>query len=403
MMQIVIIAGGEGKRLQPLSIHKSLLPILGKPLIVHLLDSLKAKHAKFTLVTSPSALTPFHTALADYDLSYVLQSQPLGMADALLSASAKLDLDMPTLIVSAGKLQVSSNYGLVLEQIAKDPTSPHLASYEVSSYKEGGYLQIEGDRAVGVIENPGPDKLPSSSYKLVLDYFPHLGPFIQALKQSHTDRDDRYEQGLSRYLLENPAKIVYLLGGHTSLKHAHHVLDVMDLALEHYLVPGISKSAHVSKTAIIDKNVMVESGATIHDYAVIKGPSYIGKNVVVGNGALIRQTCIEEGSQVGYGSEVARSYLGPGTKGHMMYVGDSIIEGEVNLSAGTILANRRFDNTNIQASMPRGRVDTGRRKFGAIIARGVMTGVHSSLMPGTVLGRGVTTPPGSVVKGYIKA
>ncbi len=400
-MQILIIAGGEGKRMKPLTTHKSLYQFLGKPLVAHLFPHLNIQENTISIVTSPSSLSEFQAALEGYTVRYAIQPEPNGMAGALIAAAGILALQSPLLLVSAAKILESNTYSVMLREIKKNPHQAILAAREVTSYKDVGYLKLVDDKIVGIIEKPGVDHMPSPYYKLILDYFPQPGVFIEYLKSAETDKDDVYEVGLSNYLKDIGANKIIVDGNHVSIKHGYNILDVTKMALGSLLVPGIAKSAIIASSATIDANVMIDEGAKILENAVIKGPSYIGRNVVIGNGALVRESCIEAGSQVGYGSEIARSYLGPGTKGHMMYVGDSIIEGNVNLSAGTVLANYRFDHAEVVAHMPSGYVPTGRKKFGAIIAKNSITGVNTSLMPGTVVGSGVTIGSGCTVKGFI--
>ena len=400
-MQILIIAGGEGKRMKPLTTHKSLYQFLGKPLVAHLFPHLKFKENTIFIVTSPSSLPEFQESLKGYDVHYGVQPEPNGMAGALIAAESILDLSSPLLIVSAAKLQESSAYSTMLSEIKKNPNKALLAVREVNQYKDGGYLQLDGDKVVAIIEKPGAEHMPSHYYKLILDYFPKAGEFIEYLKSAKTAKDDVYEVGLSKYLKDIGAGKIVVGGDHVSIKHGYNILDVSKMALSNLLKPGVAKSAIIARSASVDANVMVDEGAKIFENAVIKGPCYIGRNVIVGNGALIRESCIEEGSQVGYGSEVARSYLGPGTKGHMMYIGDSIIEGNVNLSAGTVLANYRFDHAEVIAHMPSGDVQTGRKKFGSIIAQNTITGVNTSIMPGTVIGSHVVIGSGCTVKGFV--
>ena len=400
-MQILIIAGGEGKRMKPLTTHKSLYQLLGKPLVSHLFTNLDTGKNKIFIVTNPSSLVDFQTALPDSNIKFSVQEAPNGMAGALIAAESDLDLNDSILVISAAKLQEPGVYKLVQDAIKKNPKVALLATRKIEKYKDGGYLKLEGDKVVAIIEKPGADNMPSPYYKLILDYFPIANDFIKYLKSAKTEKDDVYEVGLSNYLRDIGANKIVVEGTHVSIKHGHNILDVMDMALSNMIKPGITKTAKVAESAVITGDVQIDDGATIYDNVVIVGPCYIGRNVVIGNGSLVRGSCIEEGSQVGYGCEIARSYIGPGTKGHLYYVGDSIIEGNVNLSAGTVLANYRFDHLEVSANMPAGKIATGRKKFGSIIAKGTITGVNSSLMPGTVIGARVTIGSGCVVKGFI--
>jgi len=71
---------------------------------------------------------------------------------------------------------------------------------------------------------------------------------------------------------------------------------------------------------------------------------------------------------------------------HLNYVADSIIAENVNLGAGTIIANLRFDERNIKFTINKKRVDSGKRKFGAIIGYNVKTAINVSIYPGVKIG-----------------
>ena len=86
---------------------------------------------------------------------------------------------------------------------------------------------------------------------------------------------------------------------------------MMTMLLETKDMMHKARSANISQHALIEGNVYIDEDAHVDAYAVIKGPAYIGRGVRIGNHALVRQSCVEEGSVIGYGSEIARSYIGP--------------------------------------------------------------------------------------------
>jgi UDP-3-O-[3-hydroxymyristoyl] glucosamine N-acyltransferase len=146
--------------------------------------------------------------------------------------------------------------------------------------------------------------------------------------------------------------------------------------------------------------IVICPGARIHPTVVIEGPVYIGRDVEIRPGAYLRGGAwIGDGCVVGANTEIKRAILLPHAKApHLNYVGDSILGADVNLGAGTILSNFRHDGGVIR--IPRNgdrvdhRVDTGRRKLGAILGDGVLTGCNSVLHPGVVVGRGTQIYPG---------
>src|SRR4029077_8426096 len=95
---------------------------------------------------------------------------------------------------------------------------------------------------------------------------------------------------------------------------------------------------------------------------------------------------------VGTNTEVKRAILLPHAKApHLNYVGDSILGADVNLGAGTILSNFRHDGSEVRIGAGR---PTGRRKLGAILGDGVLTGCNCVLHPGVLVGRGTQIYPG---------
>jgi len=133
----------------------------------------------------------------------------------------------------------------------------------------------------------------------------------------------------------------------------------------------------------IGNGVLVESGA------FIKGPTIIGDQSEVRQGAYLRGHCLV-GARcvVGHVTEVKHAiFLDDAKAGHFAYLGDSILGNEVNLGAGTKLANLRFGGGDVPVKTPTGTISSGLRKFGAILGDKVQTGCNTVTNPGTVLGK----------------
>lgn len=139
--------------------------------------------------------------------------------------------------------------------------------------------------------------------------------------------------------------------------------------------------------------IFIGKGAHIHPSAVIEGPVYIGEDVEIRPGAYIRGGAwIGDGCVVGANTEIKCAILLPHAKApHLNYVGDSILGSGVNLGAGTILSNFRHDGGEIRIGRS---IASGRRKLGAVLGDGVLTGCNSVLHPGVVVGRGTQIYPG---------
>ena len=105
---------------------------------------------------------------------------------------------------------------------------------------------------------------------------------------------------------------------------------------------------------------------------------------------------------MGNAVEVKNSAIMSNSKiGHLSYVGDSVIGEGCNFGAGTICSNLRHDKRNIKSFIKGERVDSGRRKLGVIMGDNVMTGINTSIYPGTVIQPGFRGLPAAVHRGLV--
>jgi NDP-sugar pyrophosphorylase family protein len=168
-----------------------------------------------------------------------------------------------------------------------------------------------------------------------------------------------------------------------------------------FLLQGIgSNQRGLDPSVTIDESngpVHIVDGSLIGPSVHIEGPSYIAGEVR--HGAYVRShSWICRGAVIGHATEVKHSLLLPGAKApHFNYVGDSILGRDVNLGAGCKLSNLRNDGREIRIHNL--GIDTGLRKFGAILGEGVQIGCNAVCNPGTVLGQGCNVWPNVTVSG----
>ncbi len=164
----------------------------------------------------------------------------------------------------------------------------------------------------------------------------------------------------------------------------------------------------VDPGAIIRGPVYIADGATVEPTAFIQGPCYIGPAAEVRHGAYIRgNVYVGAKAVVGHASELKGSVLFDHAKAaHFAYVGDSILGHDVNLGAGTRLANLKLRGNEVRIKHPTtgAVVGSGLRKFGAIMGDRAATGCNAVLSPGTLLMPGTSVFPcvhyhGTLVKG----
>ena len=184
---------------------------------------------------------------------------------------------------------------------------------------------------------------------------------------------------------------------------AEHVWQALDRIGKYLESLGPARiEGEVAAGAWLSGAVSVGRGSVIEPGAYVQGPCVIGRDTEVRHGAYIRgNVVVGDGCVVGHTTEVKGSILLDGAKaGHFAYLGDSILGNDVNLGAGTKLANLRLDGRTIRVKVDGRSIDTGRRKFGAVLGDKVETGCNSVTNPGTLLGRGSVLLPCQVAVGY---
>lgn len=176
-----------------------------------------------------------------------------------------------------------------------------------------------------------------------------------------------------------------------------------------YLTPkrlGKIKVEVPKEVYLIDPELIsIGEGTVLEPGAYIKGPCIIGKNCTVRHGAYIRGDFIcGDDCVIGHDTEIKNViFLNDVKAGHFAYVGDSILGNHVNLGAGTKCANLKLDNGKVFVRVGHELIDTGLRKFGAVIGDNVQTGCNSVLNPGTLMGKDSLCYPCTNFGGYIEA
>ncbi len=174
------------------------------------------------------------------------------------------------------------------------------------------------------------------------------------------------------------------------------------LQLNDILTGSLNEDIIIGKchsSAVIEGRVMLGENSVILPGVYIEGNVIIGKNCKIGPNCYIKgNTAIGDGCRVCHGVEIKNSLLAPNVRiDPLCYIGDSVIDRNSTIGAGTITANMRHDGTAGQVLIRGKLIDTGRSKFGAIIGSCVHTGINTTIYPGRKLYPGVTTRPGEVI------
>ena len=155
----------------------------------------------------------------------------------------------------------------------------------------------------------------------------------------------------------------------------------------------------------IGEDVWIARSATVAPTAYIHGPAIIGKNAEVRHCAFIRGNAIVgEGAVVGNSTELKNVVLFNKVQvPHYNYVGDSILGYKAHMGAGSITSNVKSDKKLVVVKDGRERIETGLKKFGAMLGDFAEIGCNSVLNPGTIIGRDSQVYPLSSVRGVVKA
>jgi UDP-N-acetylglucosamine diphosphorylase / glucose-1-phosphate thymidylyltransferase / UDP-N-acetylgalactosamine diphosphorylase / glucosamine-1-phosphate N-acetyltransferase / galactosamine-1-phosphate N-acetyltransferase len=401
-MKVILLAAGRSKRAKPIE-DKNFLRFCGKYLIEHQLDSLQK--AGFTdIIVMGGAhnlqqLRKITKKFTNQDSGQIIVHEQMklddGMAGAILDAS-KITGDDDIFIVSSNDVVDQKAYDLMFKA-SQNGADSYLLAYKVEEYFPGGYIKVDTDSSseshgqiTGIIEKPGEGNEPSNMVNLVLHLHKNPSELYQTLRETSSDRDDRYEVALDKLMKERKFQAVPYEGYWQPVKFPWHVLDLMDHFLEKHTddQPNIDPSAQIAASATIRGNVKIAPGVRVLDNAVIQGPAYIGENTIVANNALVRGSIIGKNCVVGYSTEIARSFIGDDCWFHTNYVGDTVMGNNVSFGAGAICANLRLDEKEIKSGEDHNKVSqtTGRNKLGPIFGDNIRIGVQTSIMPGIRIG-----------------
>lgn len=401
-MKAYILAAGEGTRMRPLTanIPKPLLPVAGKPFLLHTLESLRENN-----ITDITILIGWRgRRVRDYlgdgselglNIDYEKQERRLGTAHAIGLAKGHVE---DSFLSMNGDVVLTPNSVKGFLSFWEEKKGTTMALAKVKDPRGLGVVEVEDGAVKSIEEKP---KRPKSDLINAGMYIFDAGIF-ELIDNTPKSKRGEYEITDTLQMLMETEKV----HGHVLSEDWIDVGRPWDLLKANEIllrnVQGES-NGEVQNNIVIENNVQVGEGSVIRNGAYIIGPAIIGKNCDIGPNCLIRpSTFIGDGCKVGAASEIKNSIVMDGSNiPHHNYVGDSVIGERCNLGSGTKIANLRLDEKNIQVAFRGQEVDTGLRKLGAILGDDVKTGINASIDVGTIIGENAFIGPGAVVKGVI--
>jgi UDP-N-acetylglucosamine diphosphorylase / glucose-1-phosphate thymidylyltransferase / UDP-N-acetylgalactosamine diphosphorylase / glucosamine-1-phosphate N-acetyltransferase / galactosamine-1-phosphate N-acetyltransferase len=396
-MQAVLLAAGQSSRFYPFSSfgHKSAATLLGKPLFVHTLESVKkAGISEVVVITGGDNYIEKAVgdgSAMDLKITYVTQSDPQGMGDALLKAK---DVLHESFFVLHAHHVAFHEVADQMTDMAGEEHDAVLLAREENDVERFGVLALKGDRVVGIVEKPLAGKEPSH-LRVIGVYLLNQG-FVAALvdeKPGHYN----FESALSAYAKDHIVRYVATDKVLASLKYPWDLL-LINKQLLHMTEASVAKSAQVSKDAVLTGKVIIDEDAVVMEGAVLKGPCYVGKGTKIGTNAIVRDNVsLGDGCVVGAFLEVKNAVFFNNTTTHSGFIGDSVIGSNNKIAAFFSTANVRLDRKNVRVDAVRGEVDSGLRDLGIIMGDDNKIGMRVSTMPGTVIGNNCIIGPGTTV------
>jgi bifunctional UDP-N-acetylglucosamine pyrophosphorylase/glucosamine-1-phosphate N-acetyltransferase len=383
----IILAAGESTRTRPLTLQrpKPLIPLMGQPLLAHILDQLAGLVEHVTLVVGYRAddiRARFGDTYRDMRLHYVLQTERNGTAGALLAvadaaaAGSDLPLNEPFFLLYGDNLVSHIDLLRVCQQ------RYCVAALPVDDPRSFGVLDIAGDRVTRIIEKP-PHAPPGSLANPGIYHFD--GAVFALLRQITPSPRGEYELTDLIELLAQQQHVGYStcadywipIGTPWDALAASLFLLQQRAGLHPYIDPSADLDA---SCALVDA-AHVGAGARLGPGCTLYGPVLIGENVMIEAGCVIERAVIEAGAVIEHGTTISSSVIGAGCRiGPDCTVQYSLLDSEASVGAGSTLLARRFSEVQPTADTA-GLLD-----------------LEAMQQRGMVLGQGVHLPSGTLAE-----
>jgi bifunctional UDP-N-acetylglucosamine pyrophosphorylase/glucosamine-1-phosphate N-acetyltransferase len=403
-MKAVVLAAGEGQRLRPLTFTrpKHMIPVGGKPILEHLIDTLREAGIKEILivVNYKNEVIREHFSCGErfnVRINYVLQEKVLGTADAI--AAAKDHVNNEDFLAINGDLLLSVNaIKTVIETHERAKPTATLAAVQVENPEHYGVLKMNYGLLIDILEKPHSETALGNWVNAGIYAF-SSEIFNLIRRTSPSERGELEITESIRLALRDGEKVAVAKISGEDWLDIGRPWDLLDANMRVLKMVKRGILGTVEEGAHIKGQVYVGNGALVRSGSYIEGPVYIGDGSDIGPNCYIRPyTSIGRKSRIGNACEIKNSIIMDHVHvGHLSYVGDSIIGEGCNIGAGSISANLRFDKKTIKMRVRGEPVDTGRVKIGVIMGDNVMTGVGALFMPGVTIGNNSWIGPNIIV------
>jgi len=382
----VILAGGGGTRFWPLVTNKVLFPFFEKTFFdLAIRPSLPPEVTKAVIITSPEASPAYRDLKFSVPTLTVVQPEPRGMADALLVAATQIE-NASLLIILADDLVDNAWFSQVVRAGLKTKSFGIVTGWNTKKYFPGGYLLFKDKQVIGIKEKPGEGNEPSDFVNITGHYIAEANLLLDEIRRTSGDTDDIYEKALTGLMQKHQFGFLPYQGTFSTLKYPWQILDILNQLFARNFKGKVGKNVQIKNNVTLEGEIIIQDNVIIFENTKIIGPCYIGPNTIIGNNNLIRASHLGANCVTGFNTDISRSYIGSDCWFHANYIGDSVLESNISLGSGAVLANLRLDEGEISSVVNGQKINTQRNKLGAIIAKNVRVGVNASIMPAVKVG-----------------
>ncbi len=403
-MKAVILAAGEGVRLQPITSTrpKHLIKVGGKPILEHCLNAVKTSGIDEALIVIHYMENVIRQYFGDgkkfgLKIEYVEQKAIIGTGNAVSLAEPHVKDDF--LMVYGDLLFSADAVKNVIDLYEKEKPAATMAVVPVENPEDYGIVELEDEKHVKrVVEKPKREEAPSNLANAGIYVF--STEIFDKIRETSSSSRGEWEitDAVSQLLKEKKTVLAVKVSQDdwVDIGRPWDLLEANRWALErmnHKVCGFIENGAYLVGPVTVAETARIRSGA------YIEGPALIDEESDIGPNCYIRPyTSVGKKVRIGNACEIKNSLIMDKVHiGHLSYVGDSILGEDCNLGAGTVTANYRLDSGTIKMAVKDRVVDSGRRKLGAVLGDNVKAGINALFMPGVKVGSNSQIGPDVIV------
>jgi len=409
-MKAVILAAGEGVRLQPITSTrpKHLIKVGGRAILEHCLNAVKASGIDETLIVVHYMGDAIRQYFGDgkkfgLKIEYVEQKAVLGTGNAVSLAEPYVKDDF--LLVYGDLLFSAEAVKNVIDLHKKEKPAATMAVVPVEIPEDYGIVELEDEKYVKrIVEKPNRKEAPSNLANAGIYVF--STEIFDNVRETSASARGEWEitDAVSQFAKEKKTVSAVKISKDdwVDIGRPWDLLEANRWALEridHKVWGLVENGAHLIGPVTVAETAHIRSGA------YIEGPAFIDEEADIGPNCYIRPcTSVGKKVRIGNACEIKNSIIMDNVHiGHLSYIGDSILGERCNLGAGTIMANYRLDGGTVKMVVKDKVVDSSRRKLGAVLGDDVKTGINALFMPGVKVGCNSWVGPSVVVQRDVAA